>query len=95
MAPGGIRSGWRAIYRLYADKAACCDYYCMEQDFNHFQTFTDMRNKNDEGKLPYVSPTVEVDNFTVESGIATSFNNNQNAVDFTVVGSWRESGAEE
>lgn len=50
-----------------------------------------MRKENQEGKLPYVRPSLELDDFMVESGIATSFTGkDQTAVDFTVIGTWEE-----
>jgi len=47
-----------------------------------------MKRENQEGKFPYVSPSVETTSF--ESGIAVSFTGEQDqtAIDFTVIGSW-------
>ena len=49
-----------------------------------------MKRENQEGKFPYVSPSVETTSFAVESGIAVSFTGEQDqtAIDFTVIGSW-------
>ena len=49
-----------------------------------------MKRENQEGKFPYVSPSVETTSFAVESGIAVSFTGEQDqtAIDFNVIGSW-------
>lgn len=52
---------------------------------------TIMKRENQEGKLPYVSPSIETTGFAVESGIAISAfegDPNQTAIDFTVIDSW-------
>lgn len=51
-----------------------------------------MSKKDLKGSLPYEKPSLEFNNFTVESGIATSFagSDSKTAVDFTVAGSWEE-----
>lgn len=51
-----------------------------------------MKKEHQEGKLPYARPSIELSDFMVESGIATSFTGNEDttARDFTVIGTWEE-----
>lgn len=63
-------------------------------NFNHYYLYTYyltiMKKEYQEGKLPYARPSIELSDFMVESGIATSFTTDQNAIDLTVIGTWEE-----